>query len=125
MIKKITIRDIATFDKRGIVMDNLQKVNIIYGGNGAGKTTTSRVLEYGYAPRGYKQTTDTTIVKPWKYPTCEVDWDGEPARVLVYNKDFREESLKETIPGVYTLGDKKMVEDARMMLGKFKPRPIV
>lgn len=116
MIKKITIRDIATFDKRGIVMDNLQKVNIIYGGNGAGKTTTSRVLEYGYAPRGHKQTADTTIVKPWKYPTCEVDWDGEPARVLVYNKDFREESLKETIPGVYTLGDKKMVEDAETEL---------
>lgn len=117
MIKKITIRDIATFDKEGIVMDDLQKVNIIYGGNGAGKTTTSRVLEYGYAPRGYKQTADTTIVKPWKYPTCEVDWDGEPARVLVYNKDFREESLKETLPGVYTLGDRKMAKDARMMLG--------
>ena len=117
MIKKITIRDIATFDKKGIVMDNLQKVNIVYGGNGAGKTTTSRVLEYGYAPKGHKQTADTTIVKPWKYPTCEVDWDGEPAKVLVYNKDFREESLKETIPGVYTLGDKKMTKDARMMLG--------
>ena len=120
MIKKITIRDIATFDKRGIVMDNLQKVNIIYGGNGAGKTTTSRVLEYGYAPRGHKQTADTTIVKPWKYPTCEVDWDGEPARVLVYNKDFREESLKETIPGVYTLGDKKMVEDAETELASLR-----
>ena len=120
MIKKITIRDIATFDKRGIVMDNLQKVNIVYGGNGAGKTTTSRVLEYGYAPRGHKQTADTTIVKPWKYPTCEVDWDGEPARVLVYNKDFREESLKETIPGVYTLGDKKMVEDAETELASLR-----
>ena len=91
MIKKITIRDVATFDKKGIVMDNLQKVNIVYGGNGAGKTTTSRVLEYGYAPKGHKQTADTTIVKPWKYPTCEVDWDGEPAKVLVYNKDFRED----------------------------------
>ena len=117
MIKKITIRDVATFDKKGIVMENLQKVNIIYGGNGTGKTTTSKVLEYGYAPKGYKLSTDVTMVKPWKYPTCEVDWNGEPIRVLVYNKDFREESLKETIPGVYTLGDQNMVKDARMMLG--------
>lgn len=117
MIKKIIIRDTATFDKKGIVMDNLQKVNIIYGGNGTGKTTTSKVLEYGYAPKGYKLSTDITMVKPWKYPTCEVDWNGEPMRVLVYNKDFRDESLKETISGVYTLGEQNMVKDARMMLG--------
>ena len=117
MIKRVVIKDIATFDKKGVFYENLQKVNVIYGGNGTGKTTTSKVLEYGYTPKGHKQTADTTIVKPWKYPTCEVDWDGEPAKVLVYNKDFREESLKETIPGVYTLGDKKMTKDARMMLG--------
>lgn len=117
MIKKIIIRDTATFDKQGIVMDNLQKVNIIYGGNGTGKTTISKVLEYGYAPKGYKLSTDITMVKPWKYPTCEVDWNGAPKRVLVYNKDFREESFKETISGVYTLGDQNMVKDARMMLG--------
>ena len=45
MIKKITIRDVASYDKDGVVFDNLQKVNFIYGGNGCGKTTLSRALE--------------------------------------------------------------------------------
>ena len=117
MIKKIVIKDIASFDKKGVFFDNLQKVNIIYGGNGAGKTTTSKVLEYGYAPKGHKLPTGETIVKPWKYPTCEVDWDGEPMRVLVYNKNFWEQSLKESIPGVFTLGELSMTKDALSEVG--------
>ena len=45
MIKRITIRDVASYDKEGVTFDNLTKVNIIYGGNGTGKTTVSRVLD--------------------------------------------------------------------------------
>lgn len=45
MIKKITIRDVASYDHEGIVLDDLRKVNFIYGGNGCGKTTLSRLLD--------------------------------------------------------------------------------
>lgn len=31
MIKRIVIKDIATFDSEGITIDDLQKVNFIYG----------------------------------------------------------------------------------------------
>lgn len=117
MIKRVVIKDIATFDKKGVFYENLQKVNVIYGGNGTGKTTTSKVLEYGYTPKGHKLPTGETIVKPWKYPTCEVDWDGEPMRVLVYNRDFREQNLKESIPGVFTLGELSMNKDALSEIG--------
>lgn len=110
MIKRIVIKDIATFDKKGVVYDNLQKVNIVYGRNGTGKTTTSRVLEYGYAPRGHRLPNGLTMVKPLKYPTCEVDWEGKPMKVLVYNKDFREQNLQETIKGTFVLGNKNVLK---------------
>ena len=43
MIKKIVIRDVASYDHDGATFENLSKVNFIYGGNGTGKTTVSRV----------------------------------------------------------------------------------
>ncbi len=112
MIKKVVIRDVASFDDRGVTFADLQKVNIIYGGNGAGKTTISRVLEYGYQPKGYRLPTGMTMVKPWIYPTCEVDWDGAPMKVLVYNKDFKEKCFMESIPGVFIPGIKSIEDEA-------------
>lgn len=91
MIKKITIRDVASYDAEGVVLDDLQKVNIIYGGNGTGKTTIGRIL--GSQNR-------------WKeYPDCEVERDGEELPVLVYNKYFRDKNFQENIPGVFTIGE--------------------
>ena len=37
------------------------------------------------------------VVKPWKYPKCRVEWDGEPVQVLVYNREFRERVMAEQI----------------------------
>ena len=45
MIKKIIIKDVASYDHEGVTFENLQKVNFIYGGNGTGKTTISRYLK--------------------------------------------------------------------------------
>lgn len=92
MIKKIVLRDVATFDSQGVVFDNLQRVNFVYGGNGSGKTTFSRVL-------GSKNREE-------EYPHCKVEWEGDKEmKVLVYNKDFRDRNLRENIPGVFTLGE--------------------
>ena len=44
MIIRIEIKNVASYDKEGVVFDNLQKVNFIFGGNGTGKTTLSRFL---------------------------------------------------------------------------------
>lgn len=93
MIKKITIKDVATFDSNGVVLDNLQKVNFIYAGNACGKTTISRVL----ASENIEAS----------YPHCEVQWDGQPLQVLAYNSDFRARNFleNEQFPGVFTLGE--------------------
>lgn len=89
MIKKIVLKDIASYDHDGVTFDNLARVNFIYGGNGTGKTTISRLLaNWGDA----------------KYSNCQIEWEGKLGWVLVYNKDFREHNLKESIPGVFALG---------------------
>ena len=41
MIQKIIIKNVATFDGRGVEIDHLKKINFIYGANGCGKTTIS------------------------------------------------------------------------------------
>lgn len=84
------IKDVATFDSEGVTIDNLKKVNFVYGGNACGKTTISRVLS----------STDLSH----EYPQCRVEWDGDPLQVVTFNKDFRERNFIENIPGVFTLG---------------------
>ena len=70
MIKKIVIRDVASYDHEGVTFDNLSKVNIIYGGNGTGKTTLSRVL----AEEAKKEKkTENSL-----YKDCKIEWDGKP-----------------------------------------------
>ncbi len=100
MIKKIVIRNVASYDDKGVVFDDLQKVNFIYGGNGSGKTTFGRVLGSEFR---FKM-----------YPNCRVEWDGEELPVLVYNKDFRAKNFAENIPGIFTIGDDAVAAEREM-----------
>lgn len=91
MIKKIAIKDEASYQGASEVIDGLGKFSFFYGANGSGKTTISRVVR-----------------NPHKYPACEVEWvNGKPLQALVYNKDFVADTFKpdEGIPGIFTLRD--------------------
>ena len=44
MIKRITMKNCATYDKPGVVIDDCDRVNFIYGHNGSGKSTISNYL---------------------------------------------------------------------------------
>ncbi len=91
MIKKIVIKNVASFDNEGVTLDDLKKVNFIYGGNACGKTTISRVLSCKDIQHDF--------------PQCKVEWEGEPLQVVTYNKEFRNDNFREAnIPGVFTLG---------------------
>lgn len=109
MIKKIEIKDIASFDYKGIEIDDLKMVNVIYGSNGTGKSTVSKVL-----------------AQVDKFPQCHIDWkDGIPLDVLVYNKEFCEKNYSEQMPGVFTLGDAasdilKELSDKKLKLEEIK-----
>lgn len=98
MIQKIVLRNTASFDATGIEIDNLKKINFIYGANGCGKTTISNV-----------------IASPESYPDCSMTWASDREEdILVYNKAFREKNFGENnIPGVFTLGEatKEQIEE--------------
>ena len=75
MISKIEIKSIVPYTN-GLIIDNLHKINYIYGANATGKTTLSHYLE-----------------------------NPKEEKILVYNKYFRENNFGNTaIPGVFTLG---------------------
>lgn len=109
MIKSIKILNEASF-KEEVLIENLQKVNIIYGANGTGKSTISKVLS------------DTE----GKYPECFVDWaDDTPLDVLAYNKDFRDKNFVENMPGIFTLGEatiekKKLIKEKNEQLSQIE-----
>ncbi len=90
MITSITMRKIASYDDDGVQIDNLRKINFIYGANGSGKTTISNFIA---------NQADS------KYQSCKVIWEHDlPLKILVYNKKFREENFgKGTIEGIFTL----------------------
>lgn len=107
MINSITLRNIATYDSIGTKLENLKKINFVYGANGSGKTTLSNFI---------------SNLEDSKYSECEIVWENnEPIKTLVYNKEFRDKNFgKGSLKGVFTLGgatadeikeiDKKRIE---------------
>lgn len=90
MITKIELKNVVPYSN-GLIIDNLHKINYIYGANASGKTTLSHFLE---------QTDDE------KYTDCSIEWEnGIKVETNVYNRYFRENNFgKSSIPGVFTLG---------------------
>lgn len=113
MITSIQIKNVATFDTlNGVVVDNLKKVNFIYGANGCGKTTISSFLLNPDDER---------------FSHCARTWkNGIPLKTLVYNKEFRERNFgKGKLNGVFTLGQAtteqvKVIEDKTEELKNIK-----
>ncbi|MDN3665223.1 AAA family ATPase [Algibacter miyuki] len=111
MIKSISIKQIATFDNNGTTLDNLKKVNFIYGANGCGKTTISNYLH------------NTEIEK---FEHCSLDWENDPIKTLVYNKEFRKRNFGNgKLGGVFTLGEAtadqiQVIEDKGIQLKEIK-----
>lgn len=90
MITNIKLDKIATFTEP-VEINDLKKINFIYGSNGTGKTTISNFL-YDLSNPDFSNCT-----KIWENNT-EIE-------TLVYNKKFREEYFgKGNLNGVFTLG---------------------
>ena len=89
MITKVKLTNVASYDSDGVIIDNLDKFNFIYGNNGCGKSTLSKVLK-----------------APEVYPECIIETTEESFRTLVYNKDFIKNNFNQSneIPGIFTLG---------------------
>jgi wobble nucleotide-excising tRNase len=92
MIQSIVIKKVATYNSEGVQINNLKKVNFLYGANACGKTTISNFIYNGTDP---------------KFNNCAISWENEiPLNVLVYNKEFRIRNFgKGKLNGVFTLGE--------------------
>jgi wobble nucleotide-excising tRNase len=90
-----------------VEIDNLKKINFIYGANGCGKTTISNI-----------------IASPESYADSSIFWTSDNKEdVLVYNKAFREKNFgMNNIPGVFTLGEatKEQIEELKQKKEKLR-----
>lgn len=81
MIEKIAIKHVATFDDTGVVIDNLKKVNFIYGTNGSGKTTISNFIG---------------AIGDTQFSNCSLKWENEMPLCLVNISKLSINSLLQT-----------------------------
>ncbi|EJB69176.1 ATP-binding protein [Helicobacter pylori] len=96
-ISQISLKKVATFDENGASFENLKSINFIYGANGSGKTTTSSFLK-NLAENGIED----------KFASSKIVWyNNESLKIEVYNKQFKEEQLRNSqVKGIFTLGKK-------------------
>jgi len=116
MIKSLSIKNIATFDRDGITISDLKKISFIYGANASGKTTISN----------YIQEPGNT-----SFNDCSLKWGNDiPLKTLTYNKRFREQNFgKGSLDGVFTLGqatkeDIEVIEKKLVSLKELKEQGI-
>lgn len=89
MITAIGIAGEATYDPAGQQLNDLKKINFLFGHNGCGKTTISRAVH-----------------DPDRRPGYTVTWhNGQRLAALVYNRDFADTNFGEQMPGIFTLGE--------------------
>lgn len=91
MINSLYLKNIATYDRTGVLIDELKKINFIYGVNGSGKTTLTKLVSSPKDPL---------------FAHSAVTWKNNlPLKALVYNKEFRDKNFGlGKIDGVFTLG---------------------
>jgi len=111
MINKISVKNIACFCDEGVQIDELSKINFLYGANATGKTTISNVIN-----------------NPENYTNSNIEWENEESlKTLVYNDDFLEENIFEPdqIKGVFTLGEestekRQKIEDKNQKIDELR-----
>jgi wobble nucleotide-excising tRNase len=89
MISKISLKSVATYDATGVSLDDLKKINFIYGNNGTGKTTFTEFIR-----------------NEENFPSCSLEWKDKKMVNYVYNRNFVNENfrLDNPIKGIFTLG---------------------
>lgn len=99
MITEITVQNVATYASP-ITLNDIKKINYIFGPNGSGKTTIGRAIEQAEG-----------------HADCQINWTGgTPLEVMVYNRDFvdRNFNLSNPVRGVFTLGENQVQAEAQI-----------
>jgi wobble nucleotide-excising tRNase len=101
MLESIVLKNVATYDEDGVEIEDLQKINIIYGGNGSGKTTLTRLIDHPEDPQ---------------YSDSSLTWvKNKPLKTLIYNRDFKERNFGQgSMEGVFLLGKASKEEKEKL-----------
>lgn len=86
-------------------LNDLRRINYIFGANGTGKTTISRVIA---AEQGHEH--------------CQLVWrGGSELERMVYNRDFVDRNFNQDgpLPGVFTLGENQV--EAEREIARLRP----
>lgn len=106
MIKKIVLKDIASYDKTGVIIDGLTKLNYFFGNNGSGKSTIAK----------YIQSIDNENSKEL-YPSCSQDgFNPDQDEILVFDQTFIDDNFKnnDNLKGVFSLNEANAVVDKKI-----------
>jgi len=99
MITQLILKNVASYTTP-ITLNDLRKINFVFGSNGSGKTTIGRAIEQA---EGHKD--------------CVITWSGgTPLEVMVYNSDFVDKNFNLSSPlrGVFTLGENQVQAEAEI-----------
>nr|WP_285947941.1 AAA family ATPase [Bacteroides intestinalis] len=96
-INKLIIRNIASYDSTGVVLNDLKKLNFFFGYNGSGKSTIARYL-YNLSLSISEQRID--------YNQCEQNgYDQKLHSIIVFDEDFKRKNFfdQNSLKGVFSL----------------------
>ena len=108
MITQLVIKNVASYDATGVVIDTNKKINFFFGYNGSGKSTIAKYLHDITLP-------DTE--KSSEYSDCNQNgYDPAAQTILVYNEDFRNENFisKDEQRGIFSLNKTNEVVDKQI-----------
>lgn len=108
MITQLVIKNVASYDATGVVIDTNKKINFFFGYNGSGKSTIAKYLHDITLP-------DTE--KSSEYNDCSQNgYDPAAQTILVYNEDFRNENFisKDEQRGIFSLNRTNEVVDKQI-----------
>lgn len=105
MITNISMKNVASYDAKGVSIDTSKKINFFFGYNGSGKSTIARFL-HDIALPVEKQNAD--------FVDCsQTGYNDATECILVYNEEFRKDNFitKDEQKGIFSLNKTNSVID--------------
>lgn len=98
MINTIEIKKVASFDEQGAVIQDLKKLNFVFGFNGSGKSTIAKFL--------YEVSLSKEKRNPI-YSLCSQQGYNDEEKILVYNDDFVKRNFikSDELDGIFSLDE--------------------
>ena len=95
MLKKIFLKNHASYAENGSSLETDKVINLIYGLNGSGKTTIANYLS-------------NQENEDFKDCKCDFSDNKDPPKIYVYNENFIEKNFREgdgNLKGVFSLSE--------------------